>query len=130
MIPSSYMIRDMTPTAELWRQQETASGSALFEVEAVLGSRGEYSNGVSYIGKRTASLVGVSRFPRSADDVLNGATISCADPGGNSAAGMQGWFLDTGSGPELDILGLDPDGDGFACNWGEQVKAIAAKYGH
>jgi hypothetical protein len=37
----------------------------------------------------------------------------------------QDWFL-TNGGPDRDRAGLDPDGDGFACNWSpERYRAEA-----
>jgi hypothetical protein len=51
-----------------------------------------------------------SRFPFR----LGGREVSCSDFRTTDLA--QDWFL-TNEGPERDRAGLDPDGDGFACNW-------------
>ncbi len=51
-----------------------------------------------------------SRFPFR----LGGREVRCSDFRTTDLA--QDWFL-TNEGPERDRAGLDPDGDGFACNW-------------
>jgi hypothetical protein len=51
-----------------------------------------------------------SRFPLR----LGRREVQCSDFRTTDLA--QDWFL-TNEGPERDRAGLDPDGDGFACNW-------------
>lgn len=51
-----------------------------------------------------------SRFPLR----LGGREVRCSDF--RTTDQVQDWFL-RNEGPERDRAGLDPDGDGFACNW-------------
>jgi hypothetical protein len=54
---------------------------------------------------------------------LGGREVRCCDFRTTDLA--QDWFL-TNEGPERDRAGLDPDGDGFACNWSpERYRAEA-----
>ncbi len=60
-----------------------------------------------------------SRFPFR----LGRPEVRCSDFRTTDLA--QDWFL-TNEGPERDRAGLDPDGDGFACNWSpERYRADA-----
>ncbi|WP_417677301.1 hypothetical protein [Pseudodonghicola sp.] len=63
---------------------------------------------------RTTNPRGMKLYSRSPLQVPGRAARSCARYGSADLAQMA--FLEKG-GPERDWLGLDPDGDGFACNW-------------
>ncbi|WP_298491275.1 excalibur calcium-binding domain-containing protein [uncultured Maritimibacter sp.] len=68
-----------------------------------------------------ASLVGVSSFVRAADAPRASATSDrdCSDFG--SGAEAQRFFQSAG-GPTSDPHDLDGDGDGFACEWGTELR--------
>ena len=108
-------------TGQLWATQAATSDPlALLMVEAELGSRGEFQNGSSYLGSRTASTVGSYQYGRSAPVT---GDKNCADfvtPGG-----AQRFFLSVG-GPTDDPHGLDRDGDGNACEWGTKLREVAS----
>lgn len=61
----------------------------------------------------TEHSVGQSRYRRFLGSEGRAARLCRRYPGADLA---QRAFLESG-GPERDKLGLDPDGDGFACNW-------------
>lgn len=110
-------------TTQLWGLQGmSTSASELRLAEAELGTRGESSFGTWYIGQRTASEVGTTRYSRG-----GGASggKDCGDFG--SAAEAQRYFLLNG-GPANDPHNLDGDGDGYACEWGAYVRSSYAKY--
>lgn len=105
------------PIFRLWEvQREPPSETDLMMVEAELGVRGQMRFGGRHLGNISASAVGKSRFPRPAEP---GLKRSCREF--DSAAAAQRVFLAAG-GPESDSYGLDPDGDGFACAWGETLR--------
>lgn len=113
------------PSSELWARQAASSDPLeLLMVEAELGARGETTSGTSYIGSRTASTAGLSRYARTgAATAADG--VDCSDfP---SAAAAQRYFL-AGGGPTSDPHNLDGDGDGLACEWGVRVQSIATQY--
>lgn len=62
----------------------------------------------------TTNPRGMQLYSRSPLQVPGRAARSCAKYGSADLAQMA--FLEKG-GPQRDWLGLDPDGDGFACNW-------------
>ncbi|WP_416589394.1 MULTISPECIES: excalibur calcium-binding domain-containing protein [unclassified Phaeobacter] len=100
----------------------------LAQIEAELGSRGEYSSGTfNFIGRRTAELVGRERFERSSSGVQRRNDRNCDDFA--TAAEAQKFFLSSG-GPTADPHRLDGDGDGFACEWGREVKRAYRKFHH
>jgi hypothetical protein len=112
-----------TSTTQLWAMQGmSTSASELRLVEAELGARGESSFGTWYIGQRTASEVGTTRYSRASGA---GGGKDCGDF--NSAADAQRYFLLNG-GPSNDPHNLDGDGDGYACEWGAYVRSSYAKY--
>jgi hypothetical protein len=109
-------------TTQLWGLQGmTTSASELRLAEAELGARGESSFGTWYIGQRTASEVGTTRFTRRSA----GGGKDCGEF--KSSADAQRYFLLNG-GPSNDPHNLDGDGDGYACEWGAYVRASYAKY--
>lgn len=63
---------------------------------------------------RTKNLVGVQLYSRFGTELKTLSFGGCGKYSSTDAA--QQAFLSRG-GPERDILGLDPDGDGFACRW-------------
>ena len=109
------------PSSDLWTiQSTTQSPIILLLVEAELGTRGQYSNGSRYIGRKTASNIGQSLYPRSA---TSNDTLNCSDF--KNSAEAQKYFL-THGGPMNDSNNLDADGDGMACEWGTQVRRIVS----
>jgi hypothetical protein len=94
-------------------------------IEAELAARGvETCNGAA-IGTTSASQVGTARFVRSGTDTgIGGQDYDCGDLG--TGAQAQRFFLASG-GPSSDPHNLDGDGDGFACEWGTEVRRIAAR---
>lgn len=110
-------------TTQLWGLQGmTTSASELRLAEAELGTRGESNFGTWYIGQRTASQVGATRYSR------GGAGSGGRDCGDfASSAEAQRYFLLNG-GPSNDPHNLDGDGDGYACEWGAYVRASYSKY--
>lgn len=110
-------------STQLWGLQgTTSSASELRLAEAELGARGESSYGTWYIGQRTASEVGTTRYSRATSA---GGGKDCGDF--KSAAEAQRYFLLNG-GPSNDPHNLDGDGDGYACEWGAYVRASFSKY--
>lgn len=108
------------PSYELWRAHSTTpSDLELAMIEAELGVRGETTNGIAYLGKRTGANVGKSIYARSgATSVRSVDFKNCSDfP---SAATAQMFFLSQG-GPVSDSHNLDADGDGLACEWGVEL---------
>nr|WP_267885375.1 excalibur calcium-binding domain-containing protein [Jannaschia rubra] len=72
-----------------------------------------------------ASGVGVARFsrPANAPKVDAGLDRNCADFTGGFEA--QQFFMNNG-GPARDPHDLDRDGDGYACEWGTELRQRAA----
>lgn len=106
----------------LWSQLSQSSDTKqIMLLEAELASRGQESSGTEYIGRKTSSTVGKSRYGRSPTAI---ADRNCSDFA--SAAAAQKFFLASG-GPTQDPHGLDRDGDGNACDWGRSLKSSAAK---
>lgn len=66
---------------------------------------------IALFAQQSSNAVGESVYPRS-----RGLRISSACRRYNSQDDAQRAFLAAG-GPSSDSLGLDPDGDGFACSW-------------
>lgn len=68
-----------------------------------------------------ASSVGVSRFVRSADAPRAEATSdrNCSDFASEAEAQR---FFQSAGGPVSDPHDLDRDGDGFACEWGTELR--------
>lgn len=110
----------------LWAKQATTSSAIeLAMVEAELGSRGESSYGIWYLGQRTASAYGRTIYQRT---TIRGTTTdqkNCSDF--SSSAAAQKYFLAAG-GPVSDPNHLDGDGDGLACDWGTQVAQIKKQF--
>ena len=87
-----------------------AARSQLVVVQpGALPNRVEGAN-VALYAQQTSNLVGERRYDRSGIRV----TSNCGRYA--SADDAQRAFLAAG-GPQADRLGLDPDGDGFACRW-------------
>lgn len=106
-------------TATLWQLQGySSSPTQLAMAEAELGARGETTSGSQYLGQRTASAYGVSRYSRGGK-VVSDAGRDCSDFA--SSADAQRFFLANG-GPTYDPYNLDGDGDGLACEWGAALK--------
>lgn len=107
---------------ELWEEQKTnQSALELSFIEAELGSRGRKRTRSSYLGARTHTAVGKSRYQRK--EVRSRTPRKCSDFSRPALA--QRFFLFSG-GPQNDRNGLDPDGDGFACSWGQELREVAA----
>lgn len=114
-------LNEQTLWYELSHTNDTAT---ILQVEAELASRGSIrsSAGNEYIGRRTSSGVGKSIYSRS--ETVTG-NYNCSDfP---SAAEAQKFFLAAG-GPTKDPHGLDKDGDGNACEWGNALKSSVRQH--
>ena len=108
--------------AELWLQHQMVNNvQELTFIEAELARRGQTKSGADYLGRRTSSAEGRTTFARGQSVT---GDKNCGDFGSGHAA--QKFFLKVG-GPSSDPHGLDRDGDGFACEWGAEVKRVAAK---
>lgn len=117
-------------TQALCTQHVNASGADLLAIEAELGARGALQctttyGSKSYVGQRTATTVGRSRYERDAATSSARNDKNCSDF--SSAAKAQQFFLASG-GPHRDPHGLDKDGDGNACEWGKAIRNSAARY--
>ena len=73
---------------------------------------------------RTKNPVGVQLYRRFGTELKTLSFGGCGKYSSTDTA--QKAFLSRG-GPELDILGLDPDGDGFACRWDPRPFRAAVK---
>lgn len=106
---------------ELSRTNDTAT---ILQIEAELASRGLTRSSASdeYIGRRTSSTVGRSVYSRA--EAVTGDR-DCSDFA--SAAEAQQFFLAAG-GPTKDPHGLDKDGDGNACEWGNTLKSSVRQH--
>ncbi|KIT16143.1 hypothetical protein [Jannaschia aquimarina] len=110
--------------AALWQiQANTDDRLELARAEAELGSRDELVVQGSYLGRRTLSAAGRSRYRRGRTDPETDI-LACDDFVTNGAAQVE--FLGAG-GPRVDQHALDPDGDGLACNWVETLRQAAAR---
>ncbi|WP_376776683.1 excalibur calcium-binding domain-containing protein [Rhizobium laguerreae] len=90
-------------------------------IEAELATRGETSSGNEYVGRRTAATVGVPYYLRAATTSYD---LDCARF--QSSAEAQRFFLKAG-GPAIDPNGLDRDGDGYACEFGQTLLGRGAR---
>lgn len=106
---------------ELSRTDDTAT---ILQIEAELASRGltQSPTGDEYVGRRTSSSVGRSVYSR-AEPVTGDR--NCSDFA--SPAQAQRFFLQAG-GPTKDPHGLDRDGDGNACEWGNTLNSSVRQY--
>lgn len=94
-------------------------------IEAELGVRGADPTEELTIGAQSAAQVGVARYARSGRDAgVGGRDYDCGSFA--SAALAQRFFLASG-GPTIDPHNLDGDGDGAACEWGTEIRRIAAR---
>jgi hypothetical protein len=113
-------------SSSLWAKQATTSSPIeLAMLEAELGSRGETSNGIWYLGQRTASAYGNKLYQRTATGSTTADQKNCSDF--NSSAAAQKFFLASG-GPSSDPNRLDGDGDGLACDWGTQITTVTKRF--
>ncbi|MCK0166851.1 hypothetical protein MWU52_04735 [Jannaschia sp. S6380] len=104
----------------LWRiQSSTRDPIELAQVEAELGSRGQFASGSSYLGRRTLAGAGRARYRRPAQDDPSLDGVNCDDFLTDAAA--QAEFLGSG-GPRNDRHKLDDDGDGLACDWADDLR--------
>ncbi|WGI20926.1 excalibur calcium-binding domain-containing protein [Amylibacter sp. IMCC11727] len=117
------------PTSRLWFEQSTTRDPLFLAfAEAELARRGQNSSGPYYLGNRTLSALDKPLYDRSQPSKRRrgGADLkNCSDFPSSFAA--QKYFLLSG-GPTIDPHGLDADGDGFACEWGTQLKRTVSKY--
>ena len=112
-------------TYQLWEVYRIeADPGRLAMIEAELGVRGETQFGVQYLGKRTSSNIGTPRYVRNAVTAADVGDLDCKDF--SSSAQAQRFFLSKG-GPVNDPHNLDSDGDGFACEWGRELKRIVRR---
>lgn len=110
------------PIFRLWEVQEDPPSEVdVMMVEAELGVRGYPRFGARHIGQVTAGAVGKQRFDRPANPPANQQSCDSFP----SAAHAQRAFLAAG-GPQTDPFGLDRDGDGNACGWGEVLRDSVA----
>ena len=113
-------------TTQLWGiQGMTRLASELRLAEAELGTRGQTNFGTWYIGQRTASEVGTTRYARGSGSGGSGGGSDCSSFA--SAAEAQRYFLLNG-GPSNDPHNLDGDGDGYACEWGASVRSYSSTF--
>ncbi|MBZ7925037.1 excalibur calcium-binding domain-containing protein [Ensifer adhaerens] len=123
-VPQSAQLADRsgTPSELLWLQLGASTELPdKFAIEAELARRGETSSGEEYLGRQTATYVGIPAYARSASKAGDRDCASFA-----SSAEAQKFFLSTG-GPHADSHGLDRDGDGMACDFGKMLVANAEK---
>ena len=91
-------------------------------IEAELGARGETTNSITYLGKRTSSALNRDLYARNGTVVESAGGAACSDfPNAGQA---QRYFLASG-GPLADPSNLDVDGDGLACKWGGTIARIS-----
>ena len=111
-------------TGQLWILHErVADLRQLLFIENELAQSGQTRSGRgAYLGQRTARNVGRPAFARQRGP--SAANAACSKY--PSPVLAQRAFLAEG-GPQEDTLGLDPDGDGFACAWGAQLRQIEAR---
>lgn len=113
-------------SSSLWAKQATTSSPLeLAVVEAELGSRGETSNGIWYLGQKTASAYGNKLYQRTTTGGTTSDQKNCSDFA--SSAEAQKYFLASG-GPVSDPNRLDGDGDGLACDWGKQITTAKKRF--
>lgn len=108
---------DAERRAEMQAQRVEIAPTALPDRPADLGP-----NIISY-AVSTRHAVGQQRYRRSPLGQVRHAANCRAF---RSADLAQEWFLDNG-GPERDRRALDPDGDGFACDWNPEPYRAAAR---
>ncbi len=104
----------------LWdRLSRTNDTPKILKIEAELVSRGltqsPFRN--AFTGLRTSSSVGRSAYSRAEDIISDRDCRDFASP-----AEAQKFFLQ-GGGPTRDPHGLDSDGDGNACGWGNKLRS-------
>jgi hypothetical protein len=85
----------------------------VMDVQALPMRTDKLPNVVEY-AIRTKNLMGVQLYRRFGTELKTLSFGGCEKYSSTDAA--QKAFLSRG-GPERDVLGLDPDGDGFACHW-------------
>ena len=113
------------PTAALWRTQITTDDPVeLSQVEAELGSRGQFRNGRHYLGERSLAQARPGRWRRPRQDDPELDAIDCSDFGLGAAA--QAELMGSG-GPVNDRHRLDEDGDGLACGWRRDLERSVAQ---
>lgn len=130
--PQQRLVTELSgqPTTFLCSRHMVATGAELLAVEAELGARDslqcETSYGsMSYVGSRTVASVGRPSYTREATTQSSANEKNCSDFATSGAA--QRFFLLSG-GPHRDPNGLDRDGDGNACEWGETLRASVTRY--
>ena len=109
----------------------TGGGTRTASASATTGSSskpsGSSSGGVSRLvsfARSTKNKVGQKAYARPGDENKNAFYRACAAYSSQDAA--QTAFLNAG-GPTNDPLGVDPDGDGFACYWDPTPYRSASK---
>lgn len=112
----------------LWARLSDAGDAGdtatILEIEAELASRGltQSPSGEEYIGRQTSGTVGRTVYART--EPVSGDQ-NCSDFA--SPAQAQRFFLQAG-GPTRDPHGLDRDGDGNACEWGNALQSSVRQY--
>ena len=123
--PKAIPVADQSslPTASLWqRVSVTRSVPEIFAIEAELASRNQMVSGSSFVGQHTSGMVGSPTYTR---PVSNQGDRDCSEFASSAAA--QKFFLSSG-GPYTDAHGLDRDGDGFACEFGNLLNTNANQH--
>lgn len=83
------------------------------------------STGLASFDPNDVSGVGTARFTRG-EDVSNNSSASDRDCNSfSSSLAAQQFFINAG-GPRSDPNDLDRDGDGYACEWGTELRQRAA----
>ena len=104
-----------TQTVESDAERIAANRAKYIVIDArALPQRGDNGPNVVEYAIRTNNLVGVQLYNRLGTALKIFSFGGCGKYSSTDAA--QQAFLLSG-GPELDAFGIDPDGDGFACEW-------------
>lgn len=104
-----------TQTVESDAERIAANRANYIVIDArALPQRGDNGPNVVEYAIRTNNLVGVQLYDRFGTSLKIFSFGGCGKYSSTDAA--QQAFLLSG-GPEIDAFGIDPDGDGFACEW-------------
>lgn len=123
-MPASRGIQERS-SSMLWDELTLSTDTRqIMLIEAELGSRGQTVSpyGTEYLGRRTSGTVGRAVYARTTPPTEN---RNCSDFPNSAAA--QRFFLQAG-GPVSDPHGLDRDGDGNACEWGNDLRASVSSF--
>lgn len=114
---------EQTVESDAERIAENRAKYIVIDVQALPLRTDNLSNVVEY-AIRTKNPFGVQLYSRFGTELKILSFGGCGKYSSTDAA--QQAFLSRG-GPERDILGLDPDGDGFACGWDPRSFRVAVQ---